>query len=167
MIVLGIDPGVRKMWYALVSCDGSTNNIIDAWVVIDTDHAMIDRTRYYHRLCQMYDFAVALFDTYEIQAMAIEKLFFTQSNQNNAEFVYAVRGMICMLAHRRNILIIEPTPIQLKKAITGNTKASKQLMIEMIMRIYRLHHTPEYHDSADALWLALYAYQNSRIHNKS
>jgi crossover junction endodeoxyribonuclease RuvC len=56
-----------------------------------------------------------------------------------------------MLAYQKNISIFEPTPIQLKKAISGNAKADKKTMIAMIMRLYELVETLEYHDSADAL----------------
>lgn len=162
MIVLGIDPGVRKMGYALVQTSWSVLKIIDAGVIIDSDqHHIIDRQRYYHRIGEIYDFIVELVTRHHISKMAIEKLFFTLHNQNNAEFVYAVRWLVCMIAHRHWIQILEPTPIQLKKAITGNAKASKEFMIQMIMRLYHLTETPEYHDSADALALALYAHRIS------
>lgn len=61
-------------------------------MIIDSDqHHIIDRQRYYHRIGEIYDFIVELVTRHHISKMAIEKLFFTLHNQNNAEFVYAVR----------------------------------------------------------------------------
>jgi Holliday junction resolvasome RuvABC endonuclease subunit len=52
---------------------------------------MIDRVVYWSRINEIYLFIQQLLTQYHIDAMAIEKLFFTKFNQNNAEFVYAVR----------------------------------------------------------------------------
>jgi Holliday junction resolvasome RuvABC endonuclease subunit len=37
------------------------------------------------------DFFEDLIEKYEVQCVAMEKLFFTEYNQSNAEFVYAIR----------------------------------------------------------------------------
>lgn len=161
---LGIDPGVRKLWYAVIDTVWGHIHICEAGVIVDLDNHMIDRVVYWSRINEIYLFIQQLLTQYHIDAMAIEKLFFTKFNQNNAEFVYAVRWMICMLAYQKNISIFEPTPIQLKKAISGNAKADKKTMIAMIMRLYELVETLEYHDSADALWLALYACRLHKFH---
>ena len=120
-------------------------------MIVDLEVQTVDRSCYYDRISQIFDFMTNILNSYQIDVLAIEKLFFTIYNQSNAEFVYAVRGMICMMAYRKQILILEPTPVQLKKAITGHAKANKELMISMIMRLYHLTDTPQYHDSADAL----------------
>jgi crossover junction endodeoxyribonuclease RuvC len=87
----------------------------------------------------------------------MEKLFFTVSNQANAEFVYAVRGIVIDKCMKLGIRIIEYTPIQIKKAITGNGKATKILVQTMIMHRFSLVDMPAYHDAADALGLAYMA----------
>ena len=56
-----------------------------------------------------------------------------------------------MLAFQYNKKIKEYTPQEIKKRITGNSKASKQLMKKMIMKLYQLQDLPKYHDAADAL----------------
>jgi Holliday junction resolvasome RuvABC endonuclease subunit len=45
----------------------------------------------FQRVIQIYDFFEKLIVNYQIEAVAMEKLFFTSFNQNNAEFVYAIR----------------------------------------------------------------------------
>jgi Holliday junction resolvasome RuvABC endonuclease subunit len=51
--------------------------------------------------------------------------------------------------------IREYTPIQLKKNVTGNSKASKETMQRVTSKIFKLQDIPEYHDAADALGLCL------------
>ena len=48
----------------------------------------------------------------------MEKLFFTKFNQNNAEFVYGIRGILLMMAVKYGAEIREFSPIELKKYIT-------------------------------------------------
>ena len=58
---------------------------------------------------------------------------------------------------RQSIRIIEYTPIQIKKIITGTGKATKNLVQTMIMHRFSLVDLPVYHDAADALALAYIA----------
>ena len=88
---------------------------------------------------------------------AIERLFFTNYNQGNAEFVYAIRWALMMMFLRKRIRVLEYTPIELKKFITWNGKADKMLVQKTIMRFYKLQDVPEYNDAADALWFAYLA----------
>jgi crossover junction endodeoxyribonuclease RuvC len=106
---------------------------------------------------EIYDFFQDLLTTHEIQKVGIEKLFFTSYNQNNAEFVYAIRGALMMLFHKKSLPVYEYTPIELKKYITGNGKADKMLVQKAIMRVFQLQNLPEFNDTADALGLAYLA----------
>lgn len=84
----------------------------------------------------------------------MEKLFFTKYNQNNAEFVFGIRGILMMLAIKNGAALQEFSPIELKKFITGNGKAEKLLVQRTVMKIFKLQEMPEYNDAADALGLA-------------
>ncbi len=150
---LWIDPWVRKLWYALID-DGL--NIIDAWILLQ-DKKSPSREDQFNRANQILDFFEKLLKKYNIKKVAMEKLFFTDYNQSNAEFVYAIRWTLMMLFQRKNIPVLELTPIELKKFITWNGKADKMLVQRTIMRFYKLQDIPEYNDAADALWFAYLA----------
>ena len=62
-----------------------------------------------------------------------------------------------MLFLRKNIPVLELTPIELKKFITGNGKADKLLVQKTIRRFFKLQDIPEYNDAADALGFAYLA----------
>jgi Holliday junction resolvasome RuvABC endonuclease subunit len=55
------------------------------------------RADQFERVVQIFDFFEKLVASQQIQMVAIEQLFFTSYNQNNAEFVYAIRGALMML----------------------------------------------------------------------
>ena len=150
---LGIDPGVRKLWYALID---DNLNIVDAWILLQ-DKKSPTREDQFQRANQIFDFFTDMLDKYNIEKVAIEKLFFTDYNQSNAEFVYAIRWALMMLFLRKNIKVLEYTPIELKKFITWNGKADKMLVQKTIRRFYKLQDIPEYNDAADALWFAYLA----------
>lgn len=152
---LGIDPWVRKLWYALIDDKGI---IVDAWIILQ-DMKAPSRYNQFERLYNIYSFFLEIFETYDIKKMAIEKLFFSSWNQGNAEFVYGVRGMLIALWYEHNIWLVEYSPVELKKAITGNGKAGKPLMQSTIMKVFSLHDNPAYHDAADALGLAYLAWK--------
>ena len=152
-MILWIDPGVRKLWYALIDDD---LKILDAGILLQKKVSPT-REDQYERMLQIADFFTELFEKYQVHTVSMEKLFFTKYNQNNAEFVYGIRGILLAMALKYWIKIKEFTPIELKKYITGNGKAEKMLVQKTIMKLYKLQELPEYNDAADALGLAYLA----------
>lgn len=151
-MILGIDPGIRKLWYALINKDLS---IKDAGILL-LDEKQMTRIKQYERMGEIYDFFTKLMKKYpEIDTVCIEKYFFTQYNKSNAEFVYGIRWALLMLFFKKGIQIKEYTPIEIKKRISWNAKAWKETMQQMIQKLYNLQDMPKFHDAADALWLAL------------
>ncbi len=149
-MILGIDPWVRKLGYALIQDD---NTIVDAWILLQ-DQKSPTREDQFMRIIQIYHFFETLVKKHTIQTIVMEQLFFTKFNQNNAEFVYGLRGALMMLFLKNKIKVKELTPIEVKKYITGNGKADKKLVQHMIMKIFGLQQMPEYNDAADALAMA-------------
>jgi crossover junction endodeoxyribonuclease RuvC len=115
------------------------------------------RADQFERVRQIYDFFENFIGMYAIEKVAIEQLFFTVYNQNNAEFVFAIRGALMMLCVKHKLPVQEYTPIELKKYITGNGKAEKMLVQKTIKRLFTLADLPEFNDTADALGLAYLA----------
>lgn len=152
-MILGLDPWVRKLGFALVARD---LQIVDSGILLQEKKSPT-RQDQFERMVQIFDFFEKLFQQYQIEEICMEKLFFTKYNQNNAEFVFGIRGVLMMLALKYWAKIKEFTPIELKKYITGNGKAEKMLVQKMVMKIFRLQELPEYNDAADALGLAYLA----------
>ncbi len=149
-MILWIDPGIRKLWYALIKSD---LNIIDSGIIL-LDQRLPSRDDQFKRIVEIYEYFETLIKKNKVKIVSIEKLFFTKFNQSNAEFVYGIRWALIMLFIKNWIKIKEYTPIQLKKMITWNGKADKKLVQNFIMKLYWLKDIPKYHDAADALGLA-------------
>lgn len=149
-IILAVDPGVRKLGYALVNDE---MHIIDAGILLQEKKSPT-RMDQFERAQKIYEFFVQMLTEVDIETCVIEKLFFTDMNQSNAEFVYGIRWMLIALMLSKWVKVKEYTPIELKKYITGNGKADKMFVQKMIMKIYKLESLPQYNDAADALWLA-------------
>lgn len=156
-MILGIDPGVRKLGYALIENDLT---IVDAGILLQHQKAPT-RTDQFQRVVQIYDFFSKLIQDHKIDCVTMEQLFFTKFNQSNAEFVYGIRGALMMLFVKNNIPVKEFTPIEVKKYITGNGNADKKFVQKMVMKIYRLEEEPIYNDAADALAMAYIGKRNT------
>ncbi len=152
-MILWIDPGVRKLGYALIK---QNLEVVDSGILL-LEKKSPTREDQFNRMREIEDYFIKLIKKNKIQTMCMEKLFFTKFNQNNAEFVFGIRAILITLCLKNNIKIKEFTPIELKKFITGNGKAEKQLVQKCIMKIYNLKEFPEFNDAADALALAYIA----------
>jgi Holliday junction resolvasome RuvABC endonuclease subunit len=64
--------------------------IIDAGILLQSQKSPT-REDQFNRANQILDFFENLLKQYDIEKVAMEKLFFTEYNQSNAEFVYAIR----------------------------------------------------------------------------
>jgi Holliday junction resolvasome RuvABC endonuclease subunit len=64
--------------------------IIDAGILLQ-DKKSPTREDQFNRANQIFDFFSEMLEKYDIKKIAMEKLFFTDYNQSNAEFVYAIR----------------------------------------------------------------------------
>jgi len=160
-MILWIDPGVRKLGYALIESDpasscGASLKIVDSWILL-LEKKSPTRDDQFMRIKEIYEYFEKLLIKHNVDVISIEKLFFTKFNQNNAEFVYGIRWTLILLGLKKWVKIKEFTPIELKKFVTWNGKAEKMLVQRCIMKIYGMEDIPQFSDAADALALAYIA----------
>jgi len=160
-MILWIDPGVRKLGYALIESDpasscGASLKIVDSWILL-LEKKSPTRDDQFMRIKEIYEYFEKLLTKHKVDVISIEKLFFTKFNQNNAEFVYGIRWALILLGLKKWVKIKEFTPIELKKFVTWNGKAEKMLVQRCIMKIYGMEDIPQFSDAADALALAYIA----------
>lgn len=153
MLILGIDPWVRKLGYALIN---EELKILDSWILLQKKESP-SREDQYDRMIQIADFFEEIFKTHKVDIVCMEKLYFTKYNQNNAEFVFWIRALLLTMAKRLWVKLLEFSPIELKKYVTWNGKAEKMLVQKMVMKLFKMQELPEYNDAADALGLAYLA----------
>jgi crossover junction endodeoxyribonuclease RuvC len=92
--------------------------------------------------------------THEPDAVAVERVF----SQHNVRTVMgtAQAGAVAIIcAARRGVPVALHTPSEVKAAVTGNGRAGKAQVTEMVSRLLQLANPPRPADCADALALAI------------
>ncbi len=159
MIILGIDPGSNATGYGVVEADGSTERAHAKGVVrLSGDTAHIDRLK------QIYDEVAALIDAHAPEVLAIEMPVYGKNPQSMLKLGRAQAA--AMMAGLNNDLdVVQYTPKEVKKSVTGNGNASKQQVRYMIHAILEIDGaaTDIALDASDALAIAL-CHTNRRSH---
>jgi crossover junction endodeoxyribonuclease RuvC len=150
MIVIGVDPGLARVGYGIVSTDRRSLSPL-AYGCIGTGPGDGPRQ---DRICTIYAEISRLLESFRPDELAIEQLFFSR-NTTSAMQVAEVRGVILLAAGQRGIPVAEYTPNRVKQAVTGSGRADKQQVQEMIRRLLSLEKIPKPDDAADGLSIAV------------
>ncbi|MBP2663697.1 MAG: ruvC [Firmicutes bacterium] len=149
MIALGIDPGTAICGYGLVEAQGSRLKPI-IYGVIETTPDMEAAMR----LRKVHQEIDGLIKQYQPDIMGVEMLFMNK-NVRTVMAVGQARGVILLAAAQNELSIDEFTPLQVKQAVTGYGKATKEQVIYMTQRLLSLPKKPHPDDAADALAVAI------------
>jgi len=150
MRVLGIDPGLRVTGYGLLEAKGMRARVLEAGVVrSDDDASLPDRLRKIH--LNVLDIIREL----EPDAVAVEELYSHYGHPTTAILMGHARGVMLLAAAEAGVSVVTYGATRIKKALTGNGRASKEQMQRMIQSTLRLKALPEPADVADALAVAL------------
>jgi crossover junction endodeoxyribonuclease RuvC len=106
------------------------------------------------RIALIGDEIAALLDRTKPEQIAVERLF-AQQNLHSVMGVAQISGVIVYLAHQRGIPVTFYTPTEVKAAVTGNGRANKTQVSNMVMQILKLKEIPKPADAADALAIAV------------
>ncbi len=150
MRVIGIDPGLRTIGVGIVEKDQNGALRARDWLVIET-HG----TDAPPRLREIKEDLEGILEEHKPTLAVVERVFFAV-NEKSAIEVAQARGVILLTLAEHGIEVMEPSPLQIKAAITGDGKADKRQMQDMVARILELKVIPSPVDAADALAMAIY-----------
>ena len=146
-IIMGIDPGTTVMGYALLRISRNNPSLL-AMGVIDlrkiSDH--------YARLHRIFERTLSLIDEFHPSELAIEAPFFGKNVQSMLKLGRG-QGIAMAAALHRNVEFTEYAPLKIKMAITGNGKASKEQVADMLQRMLHIpkEEMPSFMDATDGL----------------
>ena len=146
--ILGIDPGSRLCGWGLVEVDGNRVSHVDNGVIVLTQHGEMP-ARLGHLLTQIN----RVLDQYRPTDVAVEEVF-QYRNARTALVLGHARGVAIAACSARGLPISAYTPMQIKKAVTGTGRASKDQIQHMVALRMKLAETPQ-EDAADAVAAAL------------
>lgn len=157
MRVLGIDPGTARVGYGVVEGEGALLRAVGYGVVATPASQALPE-----RLKEIYRAIGALIAEMAPDALAAEELFFSR-NARTAFAVGQARGVVLLAAAHAAIPVFEYTPLQVKQAVAGYGRASKEQVQEMVRVLLSLPEVPRPDDAADALAVAICHVHSARM----
>jgi len=149
MIILGIDPGTRRIGYGIVRTEFADVHFVAAGIL-----EIKDKTDDVSALLETKRGIDALIKKYKPDAVAIEKLYFAK-NQKTALSVAQARGVILLAACEKGIAIKEFSPNEVKLGVAGYGFADKKAMLKMVQLTLRAPNLKLIDDAIDALAIAI------------
>jgi crossover junction endodeoxyribonuclease RuvC len=149
MLVLGIDPGTASTGYGLIRSVGSRLHVLVEGVIETRPGVPLER-----RLADIHAAVGEILDGHAVDAMAVEELYFG-ANVRTAFAVGQARGVVLLAAGQRGIPSRSYTPQQVKSAVCGHGRASKDQVGRMVARLLGLSAPPTPDHAADALAVAI------------
>lgn len=131
-IILGIDPGTTVMGYGLIQVTGNQAKFLVMGVL--ELHKYID---HYHKLQKIFGRTLSLIDEFHPDCLAIEAPFFGKNVQSMLKLGRA-QGAAISAALYRDLPIYEYAPLKIKMSITGNGRASKEQVADMLRRYLKI-----------------------------
>lgn len=151
MKALGIDPGLIITGYGVLEQRDGSIYLLEAGVVdsgTSQDPLPV-------RLRRLHEEMAALIRDHRPDVMALEQLYSHYEHPRTAILMGHARGVICLAAGLNDIPLHHYAATQVKSAVTGNGRASKEQIQQMVRRTFGLAEAPQPPDAADAVAIAL------------
>ena len=151
MRALGIDPGLVVTGYGVLEKDGNRIRLIEAGTIDsgDTQSPLPERLR------RLYEELDQLLSDHRPDVMALEQLYSHYEHPRTAILMGHARGVIVLAAGMHGVPLHSYAATQVKSALTGNGRASKEQIQQMVRHTFGLLETPRPPDVADAVAIAL------------
>ena len=154
---LGIDPGLCRTGYALLQ-RGINGPILREGGVIRSN----PKLSLGERVLEIAEGLREVVREYQPQVMAIEQVFSTVQFPKTAILMAHARGAILLTAAEHKVSVVDYTPRQIKRMLTGSGKASKEQVQHAVKNELGLDKILEPNDVADAFAVALCHYHTAR-----
>lgn len=149
MKILGIDPGMAIVGYALIESDNDKYELKSSGSVRTDKDLTTSR-----RLLEIFNDMCTIVENFKPDCASIEKLYFFK-NQKTIIPVAEARGVILTVLEKYNIPVFEYTPIEVKQVLTGYGRASKKEVEQMVKLNLNCETLPKLDDTVDAIAIAI------------
>jgi len=146
--ILGIDPGSKNLGYAIVEKSKNSVKLVEAGLI------KIKKDNLKSQILQMVEGIEKVFHSFDIDEVAIEDIFYAY-NPKTVIKLAQFRGALSLKVLQEKGEFHEYTPLQVKKSVTGNGKASKEQVAFMVKRILGIRQEIKPLDITDAIAVAL------------
>lgn len=160
MVTISIDPGYERIGIAVLRKDSGKEELLFSECFKTNPKAKL-----HERIFLVGKEVDRIIEIYKPQRFAIESVFHT----NNTKTVLGVseaRGVLMFVASTHNLIISEYTPPQIKNAVTGYGKATKDQVHFMVKKIIRLPEHIRQDDEIDAIAIGITDLASARDINR-
>lgn len=154
--ILGIDPGSRNCGYAIIEANKGKNILIEAGLI------KIKPSTLQYQITELCEGLDLIFKNHSFDEVAIEDIFFAY-NPKTVLKLAQFRGALSLKILQIHGDFAEYTPLQVKKAVTGKAKATKEQVAFMVKRLLGLSKDIKPLDITDAIAVALTHAANLRV----
>jgi crossover junction endodeoxyribonuclease RuvC len=150
MRVLGVDPGLTRCGVGVIDgAPGRPLTLVGTGVICTpAGDGIADR------LLALEAGLEDWLTRYQPEAVAVERVF-SQHNVRTVMGTAQAGAVAIVCAARRGLPVALHTPSEVKAAVTGNGRADKAQVTDMVTRLLRVSDPPRPADAADALALAI------------
>jgi len=148
MRILGIDPGLLRTGFGIIERSGNQARHVAHGVIRISSNADLPA-----RLKEVFDGIQATIREYRPDHSAVEEVF-VNVNPRSTLMLGQARGAAIAALTAADLPVAEYTALQIKKAVTGHGRASKEQIQRLVCALLRLDQAPS-QDAADALACAL------------
>ncbi len=152
MIILGIDPGTKNCGYSVLEKMGnspsSPKKLLEAGLI------KITKDKLEYQITQLCEGIDLIFNSYKIDEVAIEDIFYAYNPQTVLKLAQ-FRGALLLKIMQIHGKFTAYTPLQVKKAVTGNGKAAKEQVSFMVRKMLGINKEIKPLDITDAIAIAL------------
>lgn len=150
MRVLGVDPGLTRCGVGVIEgAVGSPISLIEVGVILTPVDSPLEQ-----RLLNLDQQLSQWINLWTPDVIAVERVF-SQHNVRTVMGTGQAAGVALLLAAKAGIPVVMHTPSEVKASVTGNGRANKIQVAQMVQKILNLDSIPKPVDATDALALAI------------
>ena len=148
MYILGIDPGTINCGYAILNVNNDGIKLIEAGLIKMKSRILQEQ------ILELMDGLEIIFSKFDLKEVAIEDMFFAH-NPKTVIKLAQFRGALSLKVLQEFGHFAEYTPLQVKKAVTGNGKSTKEQVAFMVKRLLGIKKEIKPLDITDAIAIAI------------
>ena len=148
MTILGIDPGTRNLGYCLLNYEAGKMELKEAGLL------KIPSGELQEQIVNLTEGLDLILKQHPVDEVAIEDIFYA-FNPKTVLKLAQFRGALSLKVLQEVGYFYEYTPLQVKKALTGNGKAAKEQVAYMVKRLLNIQRPIKPLDITDAMAIAI------------
>jgi crossover junction endodeoxyribonuclease RuvC len=159
MRILGIDTGLADTGYGIIDVEDGASRVVEGGVIGTSAGEELSL-----RLHRIHEALGEIIDEFAIDRIVVEDLYSEYPHPRTAIMMGHARGVVILAAAQRGVQVESYAASMVKKSLTGNGRASKEQVREMVTRVLKLSEPPSPDHVSDALALAVCHATPNRAH---